>query len=216
MKRFAVGAGLVLASHAWASHPLITEDTGVLDKGGWQLELHGERSRDQDTRTTDGSAVLAYGFAQSAEVQLEEGGGDASLSVKWRFHEKDKLSLVLKPELHEGRRWGASFVAGYEAGRFELLGHLGYLRNRNGIGERESLWHASAAVLFAATEQLKLVLDLGRDSNPDPASRTSLREIVYGLMYGMTPDVDLGLGLKRGLSDPADDRALLAGLKFRW
>jgi len=134
LKRLAACAGLVLASQAWASHPLITEDMGVLDKGGWQLELHGEKWRDQDTR----------------------------------------------------------------------------------VGERESLWHASAAVLFAATGKLKLVLDLGRDTNPDPASHTAIRENVYGLIYGITGDIDLGLGLKKGLSDPANDQALLAGLKFRW
>ncbi len=161
MKRLAACAGLVLAFQAWADHPLITEDTEVLGKGGWQAELHGDRARDEDTRGTQVSGVLSYGFAEKADVQGEvsEGRGDASIA------------------------------AGYELARFQLLGDFGYLRNRNGRGERQSLWHASAAVLFAATENLKLVLD---------------------------EDIDLGVGLQKGLSDPADDRALRAGLKFRW
>lgn len=232
---------------AWAaaSHPLITEDTGVLGRGVGQIELHGERARDkaegETTRRVDASAVLSYGVTEKADLQIElpylreqaasevaKGRGDASLSLKWRFFDAERLSLVAKPDLHfatgrdehglgAGRaRWGLSLVAGYAAGRVELLAHAGYLKHRNTLGERTSLGHASIAGIYKATEKLKLALDLGRDRNPDPASGASIREVVLGLMYALSEDIDLGLGLKKGLSDPADDRALLAGMKLRF
>jgi hypothetical protein len=230
---------------AWASHPLITEDTGVLGAGVWQLEVHGEHARDHEagitTRTLDASAVLSYGVTARADLQLElpyqreeagsqtvKGRGDTALSLKWRFFEGDGLSLVLKPDLYlptgrdelglgAGRtRWALNAVAGYVFGQVELLAHAGYLDNRNTLGERESLRHASIAALYSATDKLKLALDLGRDTNPDPATRASLREMVLGLMYALSEDIDLGLGAKWGLSDAADDRALLAGIKLRF
>jgi hypothetical protein len=114
---------LAFPGAVWASHPLMTEDTGVLGAARWQVELHGERSRDREagarTRGADASGVLSYG-------------------------------------------------------------------------------------MYAATDKLKLALDVGGDTNPDPESGSAMRELV------------LGLGVKKGLSDPADDRAVLAGLKFRW
>jgi hypothetical protein len=36
---------LLIAFPAWAGHPLITQDTNVLGKAVWELELHGARAR---------------------------------------------------------------------------------------------------------------------------------------------------------------------------
>lgn len=204
--------------NANADHPLITEDTGILGKGRSQLELHGERSRDNGSRASESAAVLSHGVTPRTDFQVEVplSGGDASVALKWRFFERESLSLVLKPDIDERGRWGANFVAGYTLGRVELLGHVGYLRNRDSPGERRSLRHASVAALYEATENLKLVLDVARDTNPEPSSHASIRELVVGMMYALSQDADLGLGLKKGLSDAADDRALLAGLKYRW
>ena len=208
---------LSAATSALASHPLITEDTGVLGAGRFQVELHGERVRDEGRRTSHGALVFSYGVSDEADFQLElpEGDDPAAVSVKWRFLERDAVRLVLKPDVHEDGGWAANFVAGYEIGRVELLAHAGYLRNRT-AGERRSLTHASAAAVLAATRRLKLVLDFSRDTNPDPDSRTPLREVVYGLTYELSRHAELGLGLKRGRSEPADDRALLAGVKLRF
>ena len=107
-------------------------------------------------------------------------------------------------------------MAGYEAGRWELLLHGGYVHNRNVLGERRSLRHASAAVLFSATEKAKLVLDVSSDTNPDPSGSRSLREAVLGALLELSKDFDLGFGVKRGLNDAAEDRSALLGLKLRW
>lgn len=184
-------------SPARASHPLITEDTGVLGARVWQLELHGEAIRHQRDHA---AAVLAYGVAASADLMLEiPRDGDSMLSLKWRFHEAGPLSLVLKPDLTDAG-WGASFVAGYELGAFELLGHFGYAR-----ADGESSRHASAAILLNVLSNLKLALDFSRDTNPDRDTQ------VLGLIYALERDIDLGFGRKAG-----DERAWLLGAKFRW
>jgi hypothetical protein len=167
-------------------------------------------------RGTEAAAALSYGPTKHTELQIEaKHRDDPSLALKWRFHDKDGLSLMVKPALTRAS-WGADLAAGYERGVFELLGHVGYMRNRHLLGERASSRHASAAALWSATERLRLVVDLSRDTNADPATRAASRGVVYGMNYVLSSAVDLGLGLKKGLSDPADDRALLLGVKLRW
>jgi hypothetical protein len=204
---------LVAPAAGWASHPLISEDPEVLGQGAWQLEAHGDRG--------EKALALSYGMAArvdlQAELPYERGGGwqDAVLSVKWQVYDRGGLKLLLKPELQDSS-WALSFVAGRQLGRFELLGHLGYLRNRDAADQRASQTHASAALLYAATDRLKWALDLSRDTNPDPASGTPIREMALGAIYAASEDIDLGLGVKLGLSDPAEDRSLSAGIKVRW
>jgi hypothetical protein len=236
---------LSLSAPSWASHPLLTEDTGVLGKGRWEFELHGERARDREAgvtlRRSDAAAKLGYGAAEKLDVEVElpyvreasngdvaRGRGDATLALKWRFHESEGFSLAFKPDLllptgrddvglGAGRvRWAANLAASYERGKFELLGHLGYTHNRNRIGERTSLWHASAALLYAVTEKLKLLADYGRDSSPDATGSAPSREFVVGSTYAVSERMDLGVGIKKGLSDAAHDRSVRAGIKIRW
>lgn len=224
-----------------ANHPLLTDDTETLGRGHWQVELHGERTRDRENGVrsfgTDAAVALAYGLGPTLDAQIElpyihlesaRGRGDIELELKWNFYRREALALMLKPRvalatgdpeqgLGAGRaRFGADFVAAREAGEFELIGHAGYLRNRNRIGERASLWHVSAALLWAATERLKLFADLSRDTNPRGTGEGAIREIAWGFQYELSGTVDLGLGVKNGLSEAADDRGLLAGLRLRW
>jgi hypothetical protein len=186
-----------LPGTALASHPLITEDTGVLGEGVWQVEVHGDaidHARDQY------AAALSYGVADAADVQVEvPRDGDAVLSVKWRFHEQGPASFALKPDVYDSG-WGVSAVAGYLHGRVELLAHAGYAR-----ADGQSSRHASAAALWSALPGLKLALDLARDTNPDRDS------IVVGAIYELAANLDLGFGRKAG-----DERAWLLGAKLRW
>src|SRR5688572_17108290 len=214
---------LLVAFPARGDHPMLTEDTGVLGAGVWEIELHGERARDRqgaaDVRSAELTLRLARGLTEKLQLQVElpyvreavngsavDGRGDGSVSAKWRLHDGDGLSFAFKPDvvlptgrdelgLGAGRvRWAVNALAAYERASFELIAHLGYTRNRNRVGERVELWHGSVALRWAATEKLKLVADLGRDSNPDPAARSAGRELVYGLMYALRDNVELGIG----------------------
>jgi hypothetical protein len=233
---------LLVAAPVWASHPLLTEDTDVLDKGQWELEFHGERARDRDEEVTTTELVvkLARGVAEGVQIEFElpyerektgsdvaEGRGDALVSAKWRFYERDRLSLAFKPDLilptgrdehglGAGRAgWAANLTAAYDLGRLELLGHVAYIRNRNRIGEREDLKHLSAALRWAAMDKLKLVADLARETQPEPGVGAA-REFVLGATYNLNDNAELGVGVKEGLNDAADDRSVRMGIKLRW
>src|SRR3712207_2664059 len=132
---------------------------------------------------------------------------DATVSIKWRFYENGALSIVFKPDLvlptgrdelglGAGRtRWAANLVGGYETGDWQFLAHLGYTDNRNRIGERRSLWHASVAALYSVTEKLRLLVDYGRASEPDPTAGSHGRELVLGAIYELSERMELGLGV---------------------
>lgn len=232
MRRCCLALLALSSTLAFADHPLITEDTGVLGKGLRQVELHGEHARDQEgiaKRSSEVSMVLSYGVAEEADLQLElpyarevtdgevvKGRGDASLALKWRFLDREALSMVLKPELVSGGRWALNYAVAYEFGRLEAVVHLGHARNRNRIGERKSLSHRSIALLWSASEKWRLVLDLGLDSSPDPAARTHERQLAFGVSHALSRGIEVGAGAKKGLNDEADDRALLAGVRVRW
>lgn len=228
---------LLATGVAYADEPLITENTGVLRAGEWQLELHGERARDEDMRRTHVGATLGRGITERLEAQVdlpyarvedESGIADASLAAKWRFYERGGVSAAFKPELFlpTGREedglgagkagWAAGLAAAQEWRAFELIAHLRYTANRNRVGEREALRHASLALLWSATERLRLLLDYGRETSPDPGEAAVARVLVYGLLYALSDDVDLGIGYEQGRSAPAEDRVLRAGLKLRW
>lgn len=225
----------LLASSAQAAHPLITDDTGTQGKGGWQLEVNGERTRNDDVRATQSAAVLSYGALDNADLQLglpylrHQGRLDLAIDWKWRFFEQGALSLGLKPGvtlptgdesrgLGAGRAtWGSLLILSYEPeGAFAFHAHVGYRRNRNALGQRESLGQLSGAVLFKPVENLKLLLDLSRDTNPDAASRTAIRQAVVGAIWSPSKNVDLDLGIRRGNGAAPADRALLAGVTLRW
>jgi Putative MetA-pathway of phenol degradation len=182
------------------------------------------------------AAVLSYGFAENADFQAglswldngaERGAGDSIAAVKWRFWEKDALSFGLRAGvtlptgkeergLGNGRAtWAALLIGTYEGERWIFLGHLGYRRNRNSVGDRESIGEISGAVLFKATENLKLLVDANRTTNSDPESDTALRQAVVGVIYSPRKDIDLDAGFRRG-NDPAIDRAVMAGITVRW
>jgi hypothetical protein len=120
----AIGVAVVAAAacgSVHAAHPLLTEDTGTQGAGGFQLELTGERARDDDIapgvlRVIRPAAVLSYGVADNADLQLgaaqlrltlddgvnavtDIGLSDVSVDLKWRFLEHGPLSLGLKPSV---------------------------------------------------------------------------------------------------------------------
>lgn len=108
---------------SFASHPLITDDTGTQGKGKFQLEINGETSYDKEKESgitvketgSEAAAVVSYGVLDNLDVVVglpyqwnktkedsdvvsgEDGISDMSLEVKWMFYEKDGLSFALKP-----------------------------------------------------------------------------------------------------------------------
>ena len=229
-------AAFLVATGAHGAHPLNTEDTGTQGKGRWQLELNGEMNRDQGVRGAQAAAVLSYGVVETVDLQAgltwldtgpQQGAGDSLAAVKWRFWEKDALSFAVRlgttlptgkdeKGLGTGRTtWNALLIGTYEGERWIFLAHLGHRRNRNNFGEREPLGEVSGAVLYKATESLKLLVDAVRISNPNPDSSTPQRFVIAGFIWQPRKDVDLDAGLRWG-NDPATDHAVMAGITLRW
>lgn len=234
---------------ALAAHPLLTEDTGTLGLGNYQLELMADKARDHPpgakVRERLATAVLSHGLLDDADLQfglpyvrqhMHDAAGrhashgvlDASVDLKWRFLEREALSLGFKPGItlptgDKGRgfgtgrlTWGGLGILSYEPGPLSFHSHIGYRRNNNDVGQRTSLRHVSAAVTYKASEQLKLVADLSADTNPDRAERGSVRYRILGLIYSPLPWLDLDVGLKHGHGRAAADRAFLIGAAMRW
>jgi hypothetical protein len=232
-------AGLAFAAAgAQAAHPLITEDTGTVGAGRWQLEIFGEAGEARRTRARldREDAVLSYGLAPSLDLQAgvpwhrerTSGVGDATLDLKWRFFERGAWSLALKPGIMlptgdegEGRGagkagWGSQFVSSYVNGPATFHLHLGYQRHRNSIGERESLRHVSGAVELRAGPGLRLVVDFARSTSPDPAQSRAERYMVFGVIWSVTRDFELDAGVKWGMGSAELREAILLGLVRRW
>jgi hypothetical protein len=148
-------------------------------------------------------------------VQLElsrvrhEGTEDPALALKWRFFEAGAFSMAAKPAVSDGYR-RVDLAGAYGAGRLELIAHAGYAKNRV-AGERESLRHASLALLWALRDDLGLVLDLLRDTNAEKSGARNLYTRVVGLTWEAAENADLGFGRKAG-----DERGWLLGLRLRW
>lgn len=111
---------LFCATNAFATHPLITDDTGTMGTGKAQLELNGEYGHDKEDgitfTKTEGAAFLSYGLSDAVDLVIglpyqhlrvkeadttmtENGISDTAIEVKWRFFEHDDLSLAIKPGL---------------------------------------------------------------------------------------------------------------------
>jgi hypothetical protein len=238
-----------LAPQVQAMHPLLSEDTGTQGAGRFQLELVGERMRDRAAgvtlRTTQPEAVLAYGALEDLDALLgigylrqtsdnatgrteQKGPIDTTLGVKWRFFERDALSLGLLPSVTlpsgdaqrgtgTGRAtWGALAILSWERDRHALHAHLGVRRNRNTLDERQALREAAAALVLNATGRLKLAIEAHSETNADKAAGGSLRHATLALIYAVNKELDLDVGWRRGLNEAANDRTLLFGATLRW
>ncbi len=125
VKAVVLCAVLFVASVAWGSHPLVTDDAETQGKGKFQVEVNGQYGFDKETLNgvtaeatgTEVMTILSYGLTDTTDLilslpyqwgRVKEGGltvydekgiSDTTLEVKWRFFEEDGLMLALKPGL---------------------------------------------------------------------------------------------------------------------
>jgi predicted RNA-binding protein len=243
-----------LLTNSYAAHPLITDDTGTQGKGKFQLEVNGEYSYDKETeggvttKETGGQIAtsLSYGIVDSADLVLgipyqwgrvkedgvvvsnKDGFSDMTLELKWRFYEKDGLSLALKPGViiptgDEERGLGAGrvgysafFIATKETDPWAFHVNIGYKRNENKVDERSDIWHASVAAVLALTKEFKAVANIVIERISDEGSNIDPASILGGFIYSVTENFDLDFGVKGGLNETETDLSLLAGMAFRF
>ena len=227
---------LAAAIDAQAAQPLITDDTRTQGFGRWQLELEGtegdERVTGRDHERFDG--ILSYGLGESADLELglpwhrqgEDGVGDALLALKWRFFERNALSFALKPgftvptgDEQDGHgtgrvTWNVRGIVSYAPGALAAHGHLGYRRNENKLGQRESIDEFAAALTYQVGS-VRFVGELTRETNPVPGGR-SVRYTTVGAIWELARDFHLDAGWRQGHAGAPLDEALLLGATMRW
>ena len=201
-----------------------------------------DRDGDTTTRQFGPTVALTYGVVDTVDVfvaipylQLQSdspgasvrssGWSDPGLGFKWRFYDQDNLSIAIIPAvlfplgddtrgLGKGRTgYSLPFVFTRQWDGFAFHTHVAVSGNRNTVGEREHLWHASLAIEHQLTEPLKWVLDLGADRNPDPTRNLHPAYLLGGMVYSIG-QVDLSAGIKGKLNSAAPDQALLVGLTW--
>jgi hypothetical protein len=210
------------------------------------LDVTRDRNGAATQRSRQASLVYAYGLTKTLDVEVglphlqlraddgagaatrASGVGDGSVEFKWQFYEKDGFTLGVKPgltlssgdasrRLGQGRaNAGAVMMAGYEKGSWEFYGHFGLRTNRNTLGERRSLYQASVLTIWEAVERLWLTAETGVLRQPDPAISSNPRFLGVAVIWGPTKDVDLDVGVRRGLNAAAPDRVVSAGVTVRW
>jgi hypothetical protein len=163
------------------------------------------------------------------------GLGDVSLELKWRALEAGGFAVALKPGLTlptgdaakglglgTGRAcYGLTVIASQELGPVALHANVGYHRDEyahaeDRVASRANLWHLSVAATGELASRLRLVGDLGAETNADRASSTWPAHALGGLIYSPRDALDLDVGLKLGLTAPEPDLAVRAGITLRF
>ena len=254
IKGLFVGLCLLVHSVVWGAHPLTTDDTGTQGKGRFQIEINGQYDSDKETLNgasleSTGSQVattLSYGMIESADLVLslpyqwgkvkqdgvtlydEKGISETTFEVKWRFYEKDGLSLALKPGariptgddekgLGAGKTGVHAFLIGSkEASPWAFHVNVGYIMNENMADEEKNLWQASLAATYEAVKGLKVVGNIGIERNRDKTADKDPAFFLGGVIYSLSENVDIDCGVKYGLTEPETDWSVMAGTAFRF
>lgn len=242
---------LIFAGRSFALHPLITEDTGVQGKVKTEIEVGTEYAREAEDGTTQKTSsmttTISYGLNGSMDLIIgipyqsirtktadsttdEDGIADTVVELKWRFFEKEGLSLALKPSialptgnkrrgLGNGRTaYGLYFITTKEMEPLTLHFNLQYKRNENRKEpkDRLDLWHVSLASELKIAEKLRFVANIGMDKNTNTASNVDPAFMLGGLVYSISENLDIDVGYRHGLNKPATDYSALAGITFRF
>lgn len=243
----------VLSGAAFAAHPLLTDDTGTQGAGNFQLEATGTWLSDQEDEAGEGvrevssiaALVFTAGIAETLDVIVEvpyvwtetkeagqitknDGFFDTIVAAKWRFYDKQKFSLAIKPSIllptgdeDEGLGTGkigysGTFISTLETEHWAFDLHLAYLHVENELDERANIWYGSLATRFTVDEAWTLVGEVGATRNADRTDSSHPAFAQIGLIYSPTENLDLSVGFLAGLSDSEIDQALRAGTTIRF
>jgi hypothetical protein len=159
----------------------------------------------------------------------ESGLSDTTLDIKVRFYEKDGLSFAAKPGLSfptgdDDKGLGAGkmgyhlyMIGTKETGPWTFLANLGYIRNETSVDtDEKNIWHVSVATICTLNDHWKIAANIVAERNTDKDGDNDPVAAVVGGIYSPTKNIDLDLGVKRGITSSATDWSLLAGATFRF
>jgi len=256
---FALLLAILPVSPSFAAHPLVSDDTVTHGWGKYQLEVNSEAGFDRQRQggveikasSQQVATIITAGLGERVDLAFglpwqwirvkqdgslmsaENGPGDATLELKWRFYERNGFSLAIKPGitlptgdeergLGNGRvSGGVTMIASQEMAPVTLHLNAAYFHNEFGLetdrqANRNDICRSSLAVLVEVVKNLQLTGEIGMESNRDRTSGTWPAFATIGAIYSLRDNVDLDLGVKRGLNEPATDLTLLAGFSMHF
>ena len=145
------------------------------------------------------------------------GGGNPALGAKWRFYENEqsKTSLALKPEIRlpvgSGREaaglgtgrtsYGAMLILTQELPFGAVHANLASNRNRYRTGADATVTRLSVAPVWDVSEQWKLALDLGQETETAAGNDVRSRYAEVGVVFSPSKELDFAFGLIRRRND---------------
>src|SRR6266851_5190253 len=237
---------LALPMTVHAAHPLISEDTATQGRGNFELEIGNAWTRDGSDRSFELGPQLSYGILPQLDAILRptwldqrstidgevfhaRGVGDTAADLKWRFFERDKLSLAIRAGVNgptgdadRGLGSGKPTYHGLLAASIDLApiavhANIGYTRNRADSVERRDLYHASAAAVWTVNTSWRLLLaELATDTNVDKTQSVWPSVVRVGAIYTVKRGFDIDVGYQTRLNHAAPSQALLVGVTVRW
>jgi len=99
--------------------------------------------------------------------------------------------------------------------------NAGYSRNnyRDDAADeatRDDIWHASVAAEINMSDNLRAVANIGMETSEEQSNDNHPAFLIGCMIWGVSDNLDLDLGVKCGLNDAETDTALLAGLAARF
>jgi hypothetical protein len=116
---------------------------------------------------------------------------------------------------------GLSLIATQELAPLTLHLNASWFHNEFGREEdrqtsRSDIGRASLALQAAIVKNLQFAGEIALETPGDRTTATWPVFMVGGVIYSVTDRLDLDLGIRYGLSDPAADVALLAGMSVHF
>jgi hypothetical protein len=229
----------IIATSAFAGHPMLSEDTGTQGKGNWELELGYAWIQSGADRSFLFQPQLSYGASPTLDlivqpswtmVEGDPGGrvrglGDTNLDAKWRFYGAAPWSIGVRaglglPTAQRGLGLPngnvsphAILVATADLTPFAIDANLGYSYVPGNAHPDQ--YHFSAAATYTANERLFLVLDAAADSNPDSAPGSYQAVALLGVIYTVHPGLDVDVGYRGRVGTVGPVHQWLLGITFR-
>jgi hypothetical protein len=169
----------------------------------------------------------------SVVISNEHGVSDSTFEVKWRLYEKDGLSFAIKPGVmlpfgDENKGLGSGkisystfLITTKEMGPWAFHFNVGYILNKYKLpadedANRKDIWHASLASQVEIVKNMKIVANIGVESNSDKTSNTDPGFVLVGVIYSIAENFDVDMGIKAGLNKTETDYTALAGIAWRF
>ncbi|HEX4233654.1 MAG TPA: transporter [Caldimonas sp.] len=227
---------------AFAAHPLQSEDTGTQGAGNVEIENGMSSTNSGGSTTFVYQPQVSYGLAQTIDLIVRpswletrspgnastRGLGDTTVDAKWRFYGEAPWSFATRAGVtlatsehdlglpHGEASAHAILVCTFDAAPYTIHGNVSFTHNPRGSGGRAQVTRLSAAVMWAANDQLILTGDAGAESASDPAGHAWPATLLAGAIYTVRPGLDVDIGYQNTAHAAMTARQWLLGLTYRF